>query len=447
MGNQAKRRQKNRQQGNKPQNQNNGQGKNTPHRNGQRQIPKGEEYTPNYEENLDQDGYAEGDYSKDSFGNQYYEDGYDDSYDSDTASFEPQAEGGDTSTFATGEDYQEEDFSVDYQPDPYQPMDEPWDETEEGDSVENMPPVRNDVILCEHCGEEFSVTYKRCPFCDERQTGGRSGEAGPKSYSMDPRHIVGFTISMVLICTAGFIVLKQVRPLLGPQESSKSETKEPSENSEDGSMLDDVVIPDVTPEDQPTIPEDLTDLENMQPEPSLDMDPVSTVSTIVGASGGLNVRSGAGTNYNVQDSLKNGDQITVLTSAGNGWYQITYQASGGAKTGYIMGDYISPSPSADSTPTPTPTPEVTTPTTTTPTTTPSTSTGNLGTGAAVISGASGGVRVRGGPGTSHEVLATAYNDSEITVVSQSTDGWYQITFTGNNGKQTGYILGDYITMK
>ena len=26
------------------------------------------------------------------------------------------------------------------------------------------PPRRNDVIRCENCGEEYSVTYKRCPF-------------------------------------------------------------------------------------------------------------------------------------------------------------------------------------------------------------------------------------------------------------------------------------------
>ena len=30
------------------------------------------------------------------------------------------------------------------------------------------PPRRNEVIRCENCGEDYSVTYKRCPFCDER---------------------------------------------------------------------------------------------------------------------------------------------------------------------------------------------------------------------------------------------------------------------------------------
>ena len=46
------------------------------------------------------------------------------------------------------------------------------------------PPRRNDVIRCEKCGEDYSVTYKRCPFCDERPGRGFSG-AYTKSEIMD----------------------------------------------------------------------------------------------------------------------------------------------------------------------------------------------------------------------------------------------------------------------
>ena len=40
------------------------------------------------------------------------------------------------------------------------------------------PDRRSDLIRCDNCGEYYSVTYKRCPFCDERperpgQPGGR----------------------------------------------------------------------------------------------------------------------------------------------------------------------------------------------------------------------------------------------------------------------------------
>ena len=37
---------------------------------------------------------------------------------------------------------------------------------------------RTDVIRCENCGEDYSVTYKRCPFCDERPV--RGGIAGKR---------------------------------------------------------------------------------------------------------------------------------------------------------------------------------------------------------------------------------------------------------------------------
>ena len=33
-------------------------------------------------------------------------------------------------------------------------------------SEKQSPSRRNDVIRCENCGEDYSITYKRCPFCD-----------------------------------------------------------------------------------------------------------------------------------------------------------------------------------------------------------------------------------------------------------------------------------------
>ena len=63
---------------------------------------------------------------------------------------------------------------------------------------------------------------------------------------------------------------------------------------------------------------------------------------ITGADGGLRVRSGPGTTYDKVASLKNGDVVTVVRDAGNGWYEITFSGSGGNPTpGYIMGEYIS----------------------------------------------------------------------------------------------------------
>ncbi len=70
--------------------------------------------------------------------------------------------------------------------------------------------------------------------------------------------------------------------------------------------------------------------------------PAGTRGVIAGADGGLRVRSGPGTTYDPVASLRNGDAVTVVSYAGDGWYEITYAGSGGQDSpGYIMGEYIS----------------------------------------------------------------------------------------------------------
>ena len=69
---------------------------------------------------------------------------------------------------------------------------------------------------------------------------------------------------------------------------------------------------------------------------------VGRPGVIVNADGGLRGRSGPGTSNEIVASLLNGNAITVVSDAGNGWYQISFSGSGGAAmTGYIMGEYIS----------------------------------------------------------------------------------------------------------
>ncbi len=60
----------------------------------------------------------------------------------------------------------------------------------------------------------------------------------------------------------------------------------------------------------------------------------ATVST---QSTSLNVRSGAGTNYYVKDSVKRGEVVIVLSTSG-GWSKILYD---GVKTGYVSSKYLS----------------------------------------------------------------------------------------------------------
>ena len=85
-----------------------------------------------------------------------------------------------------------------------------------------QPLIRNDVIRCEKCGEDYSVTYKRCPFCDERperpgQPGGRrvatNKRGGGYGGAVNPVQIALLILSFVLVVAAAFIVIKAVAPL------------------------------------------------------------------------------------------------------------------------------------------------------------------------------------------------------------------------------------------
>ena len=63
-----------------------------------------------------------------------------------------------------------------------------------------------------------------------------------------------------------------------------------------------------------------------------------------------------------------------------------------------------------------------------------------------IVNAEGGLRVRSGPGTTYEVLATLLNGNTVNVISAADGTWYQISFTGSGGNTiTGYIMGEYIS--
>ena len=76
------------------------------------------------------------------------------------------------------------------------------------------PIRRSDVIRCEKCGEDYSITYKRCPFCDERPARSRSSRSaqvgsgrrvagsGYNGNRVNPLQIVGLVLSLILIIAA-----------------------------------------------------------------------------------------------------------------------------------------------------------------------------------------------------------------------------------------------------
>ena len=156
---------------------------------------------------------------------------------------------------------------------------------------------------------------------------------------------------------------------------------------------------------------------------------------ITGASGGLNVRSGPGSNYEKVASVSNGTTVTILEDSGTGWYKIEYS---GGKTGYVSADYVqltgSGSGSAGSSGSGS---------------SNSGSTGSSGAAIsgktpAVVSGAGSGLNVRSGPGSNYEKVASIANGNSVVILENTGTGWYKIDY--GNGK-TGYASVDYIKPK
>jgi len=319
------------------------------------------------------------------------------------------------------------------------------------------PPRRNEVIRCENCGEDYSVTYKRCPFCDERPGRGSrpapSGRrvAGGRRGGVNPLQVAGLVISLILIIAAMVIVFRAVAPLLGPRTPSGSQSSSASGSSPGSSSQS---TPGGTssgvskqfPIQVPPLPQ----LPNGgQDTPggavsSGEIGPGSVVQ-VTGASNGLYVRSGPGTSNSVVVSVRNGDKLTVVEDAGNGFYKVTFSGSGGEqRTGYVSKDYVTyySGPSG----TGTTTPSTTTPPTTTPsTTTPSASSSYRQGAQLTVINAGSGLNVRSGPGTSYTAIATVLNGNTLTYQSDAGDGWIQITFRASGGSiTTGYVRSDYV---
>lgn len=95
--------------------------------------------------------------------------------------------------------------------------------------------TRPEVVRCPYCGEDYSITYKRCPFCDgksdsgdssiddEQYDGHRSGGKRLSSNSRgggyggaehSPLRIIGTVVSLGLIAAAIGIVILVVSPLV-----------------------------------------------------------------------------------------------------------------------------------------------------------------------------------------------------------------------------------------
>ena len=149
----------------------------------------------------------------------------------------------------------------------------------------------------------------------------------------------------------------------------------------------------------------------------------TTQSGTVKVSGGLNVRSGAGTSYSVIGSLSDGAKVEIVETSGT-WYKIKY----GSGYGYVSKDYVTVSSSSNSN------------------SSSSGSTSNSGnsTTTTTQSGTikvSGALNVRSGAGTGYSVIGSLSNGANVEIV-ETSGSWYKIKY----GSGYGYVSKDYVTV-
>lgn len=300
-----------------------------------------------------------------------------------------------------------------------------------------QPPRRNDVIRCENCGEDYSVTYKRCPFCDERPsrggvTGKRVANTRGGGYGRPASTLQTFSwIASFLVVIAAMAIICRFMgaPIFGggkkPVDGSAS-SGQSGVTSQDGSQSGGGASTSDGPDASGTPPD------TSATTPPEGQTPGNAQGTIVNVSKSLNVRSGPGRDNGVIDSVPSGTQVTILREE-NGWYQITYN---GNRIGYVSKDYVSvsnasgsvaPEPPTTSKPEPEP-----------PAANPEPSGGTQGT----IVNASNGVNIRSGPGTGSDVVASASNGATVTILGEE-NGWYHIRYSGN---RTGYVRKDFVSV-
>lgn len=309
---------------------------------------------------------------------------------------------------------------------------------------------RSDVIRCENCGEDYSITYKRCPFCDERPgrggIGGRrmaGGKGGGSRGTVHPIQVIGLVISLVLIIAALFIVFKYVGPLLfsrksdmgsasaGTSQSGSQSGSAPASQSGSGSgsagsgsTQPDVSTPTVTITSIQLARTDITLSANEEYQIIATVTPADAAAQVVWTSSDPSVLSvdedGIVKNINGTSALV---KATITAAGGDQSAQCTvYCKPGATSTGNSTGG------------------------------TSGGSTGN-GTGTATgsvapntpgtIVNAGSGLNIRSGPGSSYEVVASAANGAAITVLEDSGNGWYKIDYGGG---KTGYVASGFVSV-
>lgn len=310
------------------------------------------------------------------------------------------------------------------------------------------------MVHCTSCGEDYSATYKFCPFCGGRNNppapattphqanykfdgqdvfdqpntntsgkGGKrlAGNGGQRPTSPPPinwSRLITYLCSLVII--AAFLIMLFIG--LYPRLRSASN---PDASASPSLAVSQQPTATVGPDGLKGMTLDTVDL-TLQAQQShsltLVFDPVDWSGTVTWSSSDETCATvnedGVVTNVNTSGSQR---RAVITATAGSQTVTCTVYCQSMAA--------VTPAPATPS-PAPTQAPS-----------------GDIANGSkAVIINAAGGLRVRSGPGTTYDVLASLNNGDPITVVSYAGNNWYEISYAGNNGATTGYIMAEYISV-
>ena len=295
---------------------------------------------------------------------------------------------------------------------------------------------------CPVCGEKYSDTYRDCPFCEEEEAlreGAklrRGRRAAPRSRQFS---LVTPTLIVLIFMMAGLLVYllygdqlkekfrKGGEDVTPPTEDVTPVKPQPTEP--DVTEPEPGDTPDSEPGTMPEAPSDTTtttDYGNMMALPSgLKLSTEDFTLRSVGETATIRASGGSGsyTWASEDDGVASVDQNGKVTAISQGTVKVV--VSDGSKKGVcivrcnVSGGAATP-------------------------TTPSGS--SLKAGSAKVVNGGNGVRVRSGPGTNYDILATISNGGSVKIVESAGDGWYKITFSDVGGvTTTGYMKGEFLT--
>ena len=302
------------------------------------------------------------------------------------------------------------------------------------------------MIRCPKCGEKYSDTYKECPFCEEEEAllDGeeirRSPKRGRRAAHSRQFSLITPTLIVLIFLMAGLLIYLLYGDKLTEKFGGEKAPENPVEEVKPGTM------PEEPGDQSGTMPEE-PDAPVQEPEQSGEQDSgdydtaarlpdglrLSTTDftlKTLGETHTIQVSGGSSTYrwISQDEGIASVDQSGKVVAVSNGTVNVL--VTDGSKKAVCIVRVNAPGGTAATTPT---TPAA-----------PAES-GSLRAGSAVVINGGNGVRVRSGPGTDSEVLATVQNGADIQIVESAGNGWYKITFSGVGGvKTTGYMKGEFL---